>query len=367
MHPAAGLGESCSAWVSILSDVCAALSTLTEPIPATGVAASARVRVLLKFIPLFSGSVSDWLVRPLHAVIRAAVALVAQLKSQDSGAAGLEPGDVHSDLISAVRAAFSACVNQRVSKGEVRRSRKIGALQVAVTLFGMYFKQDALRQCAFFIKAIEGPAFPPLAAFPTSQVVTYKSYTGRLALWEGDFKRANEDLTHAAGRCAVDAGRNRRIIMTALIPVRMALGLLPRPTLTARHGLAVYFDALGEAMRAGDVLAYDAQMEKHAAFFIRAGIYLLLQQLRSIVYRSLLRRICLLHMKLKEGAQIPLPHILHAMRTVARLEVSQHEVECAIANLIFKKYIRGYLSHSPPVLVLAKTGAFPPVRAVAAG
>jgi hypothetical protein len=40
------------------------------------------------------------------------------------------------------------------------------------------------------------------------------------------------------------------------------------------------------------------------------------------------------------------------------------EVECVLANLIHRKWVRGYLSHSPPVLVLSRTNPFPPLTDV---
>ena len=35
------------------------------------------------------------------------------------------------------------------------------------------------------------------------------------------------------------------------------------------------------------------------------------------------------------------------------------EVECIVANLIFRKFIKGYISHKLRVLVLAKNDPFP--------
>ena len=40
------------------------------------------------------------------------------------------------------------------------------------------------------------------------------------------------------------------------------------------------------------------------------------------------------------------------------------EVECLAANLIFRKYVRGYLSHKSKVMVVAKAEPFPPLHTV---
>jgi hypothetical protein len=48
------------------------------------------------------------------------------------------------------------------------------------------------------------------------------------------------------------------------------------------------------------------------------------------------------------------------------LVVTVEELECQLANLIYHKYVKGYISHRPPVLVIAKTGAFPKVSEIMA-
>lgn len=64
--------------------------------------------------------------------------------------------------------------------------------------------------------------------------------------------------------------------------------------------------------------------------------------------------------------QIPLPLLAAllngpAIGHPASFPVDVDEIECTLANLVHKKLIRGYINHRPPVLVIAKTGAFPRV------
>ena len=40
-------------------------------------------------------------------------------------------------------------------------------------------------------------------------------------------------------------------------------------------------------------------------------------------------------------------------------------VECIVANLIYRKYVKGYLSHQHSVAVLSKADPFPPLSTVA--
>ena len=47
-----------------------------------------------------------------------------------------------------------------------------------------------------------------------------------------------------------------------------------------------------------------------------------------------------------------------------QIEMDLDEIECVIANLIYKGFIKGYLSHQMRVLVVSATKAFPPLSSV---
>lgn len=40
------------------------------------------------------------------------------------------------------------------------------------------------------------------------------------------------------------------------------------------------------------------------------------------------------------------------------------EIECILANLIFKGYVKGYMSHQKKILVVSKAQPFPPITEV---
>lgn len=41
------------------------------------------------------------------------------------------------------------------------------------------------------------------------------------------------------------------------------------------------------------------------------------------------------------------------------MDVPIEEAECLVANMIYKGYLKGYISHERQMVVLAKTAAFP--------
>jgi hypothetical protein len=46
---------------------------------------------------------------------------------------------------------------------------------------------------------------------------------------------------------------------------------------------------------------------------------------------------------------------------IAGIEMDVEEAECYVANMIYKGFIRGYISHEKQMVVLAQTNSFPRV------
>ena len=137
------------------------------------------------------------------------------------------------------------------------------------------------------------------------------------------------------------------------------------------------------------------------------GTYLLLEKLRYAVYRRLLRKVHGVHGELEpdKRTQIPLAQLQHALVMQARVQgclrlppllpvglpladdqrpaaclpawpaarllamrlvccppqgvaLDMDEVECVVANLIFRRYVKGYVAHKSKVLVVAKADPF---------
>jgi hypothetical protein len=47
-----------------------------------------------------------------------------------------------------------------------------------------------------------------------------------------------------------------------------------------------------------------------------------------------------------------------------KMALEMDEVECLVANLIYRGYVKGYISHSKRVLVLSKANPFPALNTV---
>lgn len=55
---------------------------------------------------------------------------------------------------------------------------------------------------------------------------------------------------------------------------------------------------------------------------------------------------------------IPLDQVVTAFKWLA-IDMDIDEVECILANLIYRGVIRGYIAHTKKMLVLSKSNAFP--------
>ncbi len=67
---------------------------------------------------------------------------------------------------------------------------------------------NKVEPCVLSVQGIDGPTFFPLHKFPIGEQVTYNYFTGRLALYDGDYAKAAERLGFAFGHCVRDS-RNK--------------------------------------------------------------------------------------------------------------------------------------------------------------
>ena len=114
------------------------------------------------------------------------------------------------------------------------------------------------------------------------------------------------------------------------------------------------FKPLVEGMRKGDLRTFQDGLIQYQDRFIRQGTYLLLEKCKTVVYRNLFKRVW----KIIGSHQIKLEHIAKAFKWLG-VPIDLDEMECILANLIFKRYIKGYLSHAMRTLVLSKRDPFP--------
>jgi len=212
--------------------------------------------------------------------------------------------------------------------------------------------------------------------------------------------QAETHLSHALSLCPSTAPSNRTRILTYLIPTRLlTTHHIPSSSLLAPYPrLSSLFTPLLHSLRTASLSGFDAALDANYDAFVRLRIYLTLERARDVVVRNLFRKVYLAGGYEPEAevrrSRIPIAEFVAAMRLsmagrvggiaatttytsgntgaalasepgvsnalARRLEsVDRDEVECALANMIYKGLVKGYISRERAMVVLSKAGAFP--------
>ena len=67
---------------------------------------------------------------------------------------------------------------------------------------------------------------------------------------------------------------------------------------------------------------------------------------------------------IQQNHQLQMQDFQLALHVATGNSMDTDEIECVLTNLIFKGYIKGYMSHTKKILVVSKTQPFPPIVSV---
>ncbi|KAJ7248413.1 hypothetical protein C8J57DRAFT_1672973 [Mycena rebaudengoi] len=254
-----------------------------------------------------------------------------------------------------VATAFSNCMTDRTSPPD--QSRKWGAYYVAGLAMKCYFKVKWISSTKDLVKALENSVdIPPLEEYPRAHQVTYRYYVGILSFLNEEFIKAEQELTLAFYNCCLGAHNNQRRILAYLIPLRILHGHLPSDELLHRFPvLQDIFAPFVTAIRRGDIAAFDRALAERETRLYELSLWFTLQRTRELCLRGLFRRVWVASGK---GTRIPLT-MFHCALRISGTDVELEEAECLIANMVYKGFMRGYISHEKQMVVLASTNAFP--------
>merc|ERR1712130_655704 len=234
-----------------------------------------------------------------------------------------------------------------------------GCLFVIGHLFKIYFKINNLRLCTNLMTSVNNPNFPNFNKFPKAQIVTYNYYVGRIKVFEEQYEDAETFLIQAFNMCARGHFRNKRKILQFLIPVKLLLGKFPKNRLLLKYKLH-QFEQIIRAVTTGNLKHFKQAMEEHQEFFIKKGIFLMLEKLTKYIYRNLFKKVhnfCQSYCQEGKKNQLRLNMLLAALN-MNGIEMDMDELECVLANLIYEGAIKGYIAHKRCVVV-SKQNPFP--------
>ncbi|XP_077153077.1 PCI domain-containing protein 2 isoform X2 [Ranitomeya variabilis] len=250
---------------------------------------------------------------------------------------------------------FRVCASD--TRAAFEDSKKWGMLFLVNQLFKIYFKISKLHLCKPLIRAIESSNFKE--DYTLSQKVTYRYYVGQKAMFDSEFKKAEEYLSFAFRHCLRSCQKNKRMILIYLLPVKMLLGHMPTIQLLKKYDLMQFADVT-KAVRDGNLLLLTEALTKHETFFIRCGIFLILEKLKIITHRNLFKKVYLL----LRTHQLSLDAFLVVLKFMQVKDVDINEVICIIVNLIYTGHIKGYISHQHQKLVVSRQNPFPPLSTI---
>ncbi|KAK3341221.1 protein CSN12 [Lasiosphaeria hispida] len=264
---------------------------------------------------------------------------------------------------------FNLCLSDRAP---IEHSRKWGIYYVINLLFKTYFKLNSASLSKNILKALSAGRgdMPALISFPKSQQVTFKYYEGVLCFLEENYVEAEKHLTTAWDMCHKDALKNKELILTYLVPCH----LLTTHTLPSHKLLEPYprlqklFLPLSRHIKKGELHAFDLALQGGEDEFVKRRIYLTLERGRDIALRNLLRKVFIAggfeEPKAEGGKQvrksrIPITEFAAAISLGSQETLDNDEVECLLANMIYKNLMKGYIARERGMVVLSKSGAFP--------
>ncbi|KAF9425715.1 COP9 signalosome (CSN) subunit [Podila epigama] len=296
-------------------------------------------------------NMTNWALR-IHNLLNVDLYKVAVKADKQLIARGEKPAKLE-DCARAINKSFTLCITDR---SPVDISRKWGTYFIIGVLFKTYFKLKSHSLCKNVLRAVTAADLPSLHRFPKSQQVTFKYYTGVLAFFNEDFKTAEADLRFAYEHCLEEASSNQRLILHYLIPARMLRGSLPTMAqLEKFQDLKHIYAPIVTAIKTGNLRMFDEALVKGGSRLISLGTYLTVERARGVVVRGLFKKV---YLAMNKDSKLDISHFKTALWFVG-FEVDDEEVECMLANMIFKGYIRGYLSHEKGVLVLSQKDPFP--------
>ncbi|KDE08854.1 hypothetical protein MVLG_00954 [Microbotryum lychnidis-dioicae p1A1 Lamole] len=234
--------------------------------------------------------------------------------------------------------------------------------------FKVYFAMHNLRLCDTILSNTSnavGGSFSEERFYPKSDRVTFAYYRGRVWLYQRRLPLARNELRKALGLVEEQAWGNTRLILIYLIAASLPLGILPTVHLLREYDLDDQYEGLLLALTKGNYVQVLAELDRHRAWHLSKGNYLLLKEkLQVICWRNLVRTTLLI---MTHGKPLPPsgpPTLsLNALVVTARIAFGDQsldldDVEGMCTSLMDQGYLKAYIMHSKVLLVLQKSASF---------
>jgi hypothetical protein len=173
----------------------------------------------------------------------------------------------------------------------------------------------------------------------------------KYALVNEKFKEAEEHFEMINIRTA----SQKRLVLKYLIPCKIFLGKMFEAKPGRGEEVFPEYETLIKAMKNASFKNFDEAVQKYQKVWIKRGIYLLMDRLRVLIWRNLIKKIYY-----ALGEKIMFEKIEKAVGLAGGSE-NVNECICIIGNLIYEGYLKGIIYQNEQVrgLILKKDKCFP--------
>jgi len=266
-----------------------------------------------------------------------------------------EKSDFLEDAARICNKAFSNCIMDRTNKPTL--SRRWGTYRTVGITLKCYVKANRVSLFKNILRSLtvqtELPAFEK---FPKADQVTCKYYFGLYYFLQEEYGEAYREFSFAFANCHRDAARNQELILTYLIPLQLLRGRLPSKALLSQFPrLEQLYTPFVSAIQSGDVKRYDSVLVWAEQRLVSLNVWLCVEKAREICVRGLLKKVW---RAVDQPTRLPISSVHKALH-MSGIDVAVEEAECIIANMIYRGYVKGYISHEKQMVVLAAKDPFP--------
>lgn len=208
---------------------------------------------------------------------------------------------------------------------------------------------------------------PPLEQFPRSHIVTWKYYCGLFAFGREDYEivlprmskliQAQRELNEAFNLSLASSVRNLGLILSYLLPLHLISSTYPSRQLLQRYQqLYALYEPLFTAICTGNLRLFDSHLAEYSPIFLRKRVYLAIERSRQCCLRTLFQCAVTEY----SGTRIPI-EVFEAALRVGGEPLGREETECFVANMIYRGWIKGYISRERGMVVLSAKEGFPKI------
>ncbi|KAI9495023.1 hypothetical protein BDB00DRAFT_815534 [Zychaea mexicana] len=253
---------------------------------------------------------------------------------------------------------FTLCITDR---NALQVSKKVGTYRMVGLMFRTYFQLKQQNLCKNILRAVRAADLPEIDYFPKCDRVTFRYYLGRLYFLQEEYSKAENELDLAFRECSNTSVKNKELILQTLLPIRLMRGVMPSKKLLKRFPkIKKTYGHIVEAIKSGNIDVFKHQLQLAEQVLFRQGTYLAVEKAQNIAMRQLFRKV---YVHLDNNPRIPISTFQAALK-ISGIEVDIEETEWMLANMIFKGYMKAYLSHEKMFAVLSKANPFPQVSSI---